>query len=52
VERSPRRLFNALANNAALPPNIRAFGDSVGIVFGEADPPCAMLRRVFALSCS
>jgi hypothetical protein len=40
VERSPRRLLNELAMTyAALPPIICAFGDSLRIVFGEADPP-------------
>jgi hypothetical protein len=40
VERSPRRLLNALEMTyAALPPIICAFGDSLSIVFGEADPP-------------
>jgi hypothetical protein len=34
-----RIVLNALANHAALPPNICAFGDSFAIVFGEADPP-------------
>jgi hypothetical protein len=38
VERSPRRLLNALAKRmGALPADVRAFGDSC--VFGEADPP-------------
>ena len=37
VERSPRRLLNALAERmTALPPDSCAFGDWFGIVFGEA----------------
>ncbi len=34
VERSPRRLLNALQETAALPPDICAFGDHTSIVFG------------------
>jgi hypothetical protein len=34
-----RVVLNALEKNAALPPDIRAFGDHSFIVFGEADPP-------------
>jgi hypothetical protein len=34
-----RFVLNALANGCGLPPDIRAFGDPIGIVFGEADPP-------------
>jgi hypothetical protein len=34
-----RVVLNALAGIAALAPDICAFGDPFGIVFGEADPP-------------
>jgi len=44
-----RVVLNASANDVALAPDVRAFGDSFGIVFGEANPPCAMLGSVFAL---
>jgi hypothetical protein len=46
-----RVVLNALVNAAALPPDVRAFGDFFGIVFrhgessiGEADPPALHLR--------
>jgi len=39
-----RVVLNALANNAAQPPDVRAFGDFLGIVFGEADPPALHFR--------
>ena len=42
VERSPRRLLNALQKTAAPPPDICAFGDHTSIVFREADPPWPM----------
>src|SRR5437667_10902227 len=57
VERSPRRLFNALALGAALPPDIFALGDRLasvraGLAFsGEADPSLTRsreLQRAFA----
>jgi hypothetical protein len=41
-----RVVFNALANHAALPPNVCAFGDSFVIVFGEADPPARSGDRI------
>jgi hypothetical protein len=31
--------------NAALPPDICAFGDLIAIVFGEADPPLGCVGR-------
>jgi hypothetical protein len=34
-----RVVLNALATHAVLPPDIRAFGDLVRVVFREADPP-------------
>ncbi len=40
VERSPRRLLNALARTTALRPNTRAFGDFLlPSSCGQADPP-------------
>ena len=36
-----RVVLNALAKDAALPPDICAFGDSFTIAFGEVDPPLA-----------
>jgi hypothetical protein len=39
--RVERVVLNALRKTAALPPNIRAFGDQTPIVFGEAAPPWA-----------
>jgi hypothetical protein len=39
-----RVVLNALQKIAALPPDIRAFGDQIPIVFREADPPWAACR--------
>jgi hypothetical protein len=38
VERSPRRLLNGLAEKRGFALNICAFGDWIGIGFGEAGP--------------
>jgi hypothetical protein len=43
-----RVVLNALANNAALPPDIGAFGDPFAIVFREADPPLQFNRIILA----
>src|SRR5438477_112846 len=40
-----RVVLNAIAINAALPPDICAFGESSAIVFGEADPPLHAIAR-------
>ena len=54
VERSPRRLLNALQETAALPPDVCSFGDHTSIVFREADPPWArcpyLLTRLKAIT--
>jgi hypothetical protein len=41
-----RVVLNALPNNAALPPDICAFGDSFAIAFGEVDPPQRAAERI------
>ncbi|HEY2568298.1 MAG TPA: hypothetical protein VGI25_03160 [Candidatus Udaeobacter sp.] len=45
-----RVVLNAMAIDAAWSPNICAFGDSVAIVFGEADPPLHAITAPLTLA--
>jgi hypothetical protein len=49
-----RVVLNPLQEAAALPPDVRAFGDHTSIVFREADPPWArcpyLLTRLEAIT--
>jgi len=44
IAKVERVVLNALANTAALPPNICACGEHAPIVFREADPPSPIIR--------
>src|SRR5436190_17410777 len=45
-----RVVLNAMAINAALPPDICAFGESSPIVFREADPPLHAIAALLTLA--
>src|SRR6266480_8042936 len=45
-----RVVLNAMAINAALPPDICAFGESSAIVFRDADPPLHAIAALLTLA--